>query len=199
MPFVGDDSGPFPYRILFVDDDLSLAGLYADLLRGRGYIVHVAEGGFKALACLRQGLPDLVISDLCMPGMSGMELLAIIRQRFPQLPLMAVSASDILSSDALTADATISRGEAAVQVLLDTVARLLRRRNMALIAMPGRLPWVAPPEDQHERWLTCAECLRVFQPSPEALAKADLAGVHICTCVYCGHEQAFLVGDTKAA
>jgi len=197
MPSQGDESGPFPYRILFVDDDVSLAGLYAELLRGQGYVVHVAEGGFKALAYLRRALPDLVISDLCMPGMSGMELLAIIRQRFPQLPLMAVSAADILPSDALTADAAISREELAVQQLFDTVARLLRR-HAAPISLPGRLPWIAQ-WPVHGLYLTCAECLRTFHPPAEAVANADITGVHICTCVYCGHEQSFLVGDESEA
>lgn len=198
MPIMGEESGPFPYRILFVDDDLGLAGLYADLLRGRGYVVHVAEGGFKALACLRQALPDLVISDLCMPGMSGMELLAIIRQRFPQLPLMAVTAADILSSDVLSADAAINRGELAVQQLFDTVAHLLRRRGTTTIALPGHLPWMAPRPVQ-EIWLTCDECLRPFRPSADAMAARDVAGVHTCACVYCGHIQAFLMGAEREA
>lgn len=197
MQSAGDDSGPFPYRILFVDDDLRLAGLYADLLRARGYVVHVANGGFEALACLRQALPDLVISDLCMPGMSGMELLAIIRQRFPHLPLLAISAADILSLEANAADVTINRGDEAMQQLLENLTRLLRPRHAGPIALPGRLPWVARRSMQ-ELWLTCSECLRSFRASSEAVARVDRVGIHTCTCVHCGHAQPFLIGDDAA-
>lgn len=194
----GEESGPFPYRILYVDDDLKLAGLYADLLRSRGYEVRVAEGGFAALACLRKALPDLVISDLCMPGMSGMELLGIIRQRFPQLPLLAISAADMIPPDVLAADGMIRRDEQAVEELFGAVGRLLRPYHSdRTIAMPGRVPWVARPTTQ-ELWLTCGDCLRPMRVPASALAQADVIGVYTSTCGYCGHVQPFLIGDEAA-
>jgi CheY-like chemotaxis protein len=54
-----------------------------------GYEVRTSEDGFSALVQLRAALPDLIVSDLRMPNMSGFELLSIIRRRFPQIPVIA--------------------------------------------------------------------------------------------------------------
>lgn len=55
-----------------------------------GFSVRTAEDGFTALQILREVLPDIILSDLRMPGMSGFELLSIVRRRFPaQLPSAA--------------------------------------------------------------------------------------------------------------
>lgn len=192
-------AGSFSFRILYVDDDVRLGGLYAELLRSRGYEVHFAHGGFAALAALRQSLPDLVISDLRMPGMSGLELLAVIRQRFPGLPLLAVSGDDGLAAAALTADAAIGRAEAPGQKVYELVARLLHPPTARRApAGPSPLPWVArrPGRDS---WLTCGECLRAFRVPAAALALADAAGVRICACPHCGTPQRFVTGDGEAA
>lgn len=56
-----------------------------------GYDVVAAEDGFRALSQLRKKLPDVVLSDLDMPGMSGFELLSVMRRRFPQISTVAMS------------------------------------------------------------------------------------------------------------
>ncbi len=57
-------SGPFPYRILIVEDDPSLRELGRLLLTAQSYEVHGAGDGFEGLAALKHSLPDLIISDL---------------------------------------------------------------------------------------------------------------------------------------
>ena len=57
-----------------------------------GFSVRVAEDGFVALKILREVLPDLILTDLRMPGMSGFELLSIVRRRFPHIPTIATIA-----------------------------------------------------------------------------------------------------------
>ena len=54
-----------------------------------GYEVGIAKDGFAALALMRGALPDLIVSDLKMPNMSGFEFLSIARRRFLQIPTIA--------------------------------------------------------------------------------------------------------------
>jgi CheY-like chemotaxis protein len=74
-----------------VDDDPSVRNILAMSLMAAGYDVVDAEDGFRALSQLRKKLPDVVLSDLDMPGMSGFELLSVVRRRFPQIPTVAMS------------------------------------------------------------------------------------------------------------
>ena len=78
-------------HILVVDDNPGVRETLAMLLRCAGYDVAVAEDGFAALSQLRKTLPDVVVSDLEMPRMSGFELLSIVRRRFPQILTVAMS------------------------------------------------------------------------------------------------------------
>jgi len=81
----------FRFRTLFVDDDAALRESSALIVKTFGHEVLTAEDGFHALVELRSVLPELIVSDLRMPGMSGFELLSIVRQRFPHIPVIAIS------------------------------------------------------------------------------------------------------------
>lgn len=70
--------------ILLVDDDQQLRTLFGSILRGRGYYVIEAESGSAGLEMARKHLPDLILSDIDMPGGDGANLLRHIR-RDPQL------------------------------------------------------------------------------------------------------------------
>src|ERR1017187_10216940 len=78
-------------RVLLIDDDPLIRKLISGYLVAAGYVVKTAVDGLDALGKLRAGLPDLIISDLNMPRMSGMELLHIVRNRFPQIPVIVIS------------------------------------------------------------------------------------------------------------
>ena len=83
-------------RILVVDDDQNAAAALADLLRDEGYATEVAYRGNDALALERTFRPDLLITDMHMPVMSGVELLHALRQGRRSVPaiLMTTDASD---------------------------------------------------------------------------------------------------------
>ena len=81
----------FKYRILVVDDEPLIRQTSAMVLASNGYEVRTAGDGFEALIELRQALPDLIISDLSMPNMSGFELLSVVRRRFPEIPVIAIT------------------------------------------------------------------------------------------------------------
>jgi CheY-like chemotaxis protein len=78
-------------QVLVVDDDPGVRDSVAMLLQSEGYNVTAAEDGFGALLQLRKVMPDVIVSDLNMPRMSGFELLALVRRRFPRIVLVAMS------------------------------------------------------------------------------------------------------------
>jgi CheY-like chemotaxis protein len=72
------------FRILVVDDEECIREVFGQLLQREGYEVATAKDGFDALLKLKQFLPDVIISDLNMPRMSGFEFLSVVRRRFLQ-------------------------------------------------------------------------------------------------------------------
>ena len=81
----------FHYLLLVVDDEPRIRDLFQSTLATHGYEVLLAKDGFAALAQMRGALPDLILTDLRMPNMSGFEFLSVVRRRFPQIPTIAVS------------------------------------------------------------------------------------------------------------
>jgi CheY-like chemotaxis protein len=100
------------FRLLVVDDEPDIREVTSAMLAEEGYEVLTAGDGQEALEVLPRFCPDLVITDLRMPRLSGFELLAIIRERFPRLPVIAVSGE--FSGDEMppnvTADAFLAKG-----------------------------------------------------------------------------------------
>ena len=66
-------------RVLVVDDDPSLAEMLTIVLRGEGFEPHVVSSGDKALAAFRQHRPDVVLLDLMLPGMDGIDVCKALR------------------------------------------------------------------------------------------------------------------------
>jgi DNA-binding NtrC family response regulator len=81
-------------RVLIVDDERSAADYLQALLEERGCAVRATADGIEALIALEAGAYDLVISDIRMPKMDGLELLSHLRQRWPELPVIMLTAND---------------------------------------------------------------------------------------------------------
>ncbi|HYF43134.1 MAG TPA: sigma 54-interacting transcriptional regulator [Ramlibacter sp.] len=79
-------------RILIVDDDPALLRLLSLRLREEGHSVMEATGGEAALALLDQELPQLLITDLRMGGMDGLQLFEAVHSRYPLLPVLMLTA-----------------------------------------------------------------------------------------------------------
>jgi CheY-like chemotaxis protein len=88
----------FKCRVLVVEDDPLVLQTTAAIVHSCGFSVRTAEDGFVALKVLRAVLPDIILTDLRMPGMSGFELLSIVRRRFPHIPTIAISGEYILAN-----------------------------------------------------------------------------------------------------
>ena len=79
------------YTILVVEDELELRKIYERSLSAEGYRLILAESGARALAELKETKVDLLITDLKMANMSALEMLPIIKQENPKLPVFVVS------------------------------------------------------------------------------------------------------------
>ncbi|MFH1010917.1 MAG: response regulator, partial [bacterium] len=85
-------------RILVVDDEESMREFLTVVLSKEGYSVHAVGSGKEALEALAQDGFALLISDLRMPEMSGLELVALARKRHPQLAVIVITAFASLES-----------------------------------------------------------------------------------------------------
>ena len=82
-------------KILVIEDDRETAGLISEELRDRGYDVHVAYDGREGFAAILKTMPDLVLSDISMPVMTGFEVLerlTALAPRFSNMPFVFLTA-----------------------------------------------------------------------------------------------------------
>jgi CheY-like chemotaxis protein len=82
-------------RVLVVDDDDDVCGVIADVLRARGHAVHAAGCGAEALVRVATVATDLILLDLVLPDMSGVELLERRRHApWAEVPVVILSGSE---------------------------------------------------------------------------------------------------------
>jgi nitrogen regulation protein NR(I) len=79
-------------NILIVDDDAQLRQSFEKLLTAEGHTVRTAGSGEAALSAVQAALPDLVIIDVRMPGMSGLEAFKAVHEIEPKLPVIIMTA-----------------------------------------------------------------------------------------------------------
>ena len=75
-------------NILLIDDDEALLKAIGRSLTDRGHALRTASSGREALRLMAEAPPDLMISDIEMPGMDGVALLRAVRKRFPDMPVI---------------------------------------------------------------------------------------------------------------
>jgi len=81
-------------RIIVIDDQEAIRRLIRRTLESRGYSVFEASDGADGLRLLAQQAADLVITDIFMPGLDGIETLRQIRKEFPQVKVIVISGGD---------------------------------------------------------------------------------------------------------
>ena len=120
-------------RILIVDDEANARTALAELLREEGYTVETAADGFKALPKLEEFSPDVLLTDLKMPGMDGLELMHKARELDPENAAVVMTAFGAVD----TAVAAMRQGAADyltkpinVEELLIVLDRVLDRRRL---------------------------------------------------------------------
>lgn len=171
-------------QVLVVDDESELRASLCLELTELGYDVRSAESGFAALSEIRNSSPDILISDLFMPNMSGFELLSIVRRRFPSIQVIAMSGAFTGNTipDGVPADGFYQKDEG-IAALLKIVMSVSEKQMTAREESPI---WFS--QNGHDLsgspyvTMACPECLRAF---PLALHD-PISARKITACIHCG-------------
>jgi CheY-like chemotaxis protein len=186
-------------RILIVDDTAGVRTTISHVLAEVGYRVRSAEDGFSALREIRQEVPDVLLSDLNMPGMSGFELLQVVRHRFPAILLVAMSGafsgSEVPSG--VAADAFYQKGSsmgALLQILMTPHQMKRPAPQPSRAATPLWIPWNGNESARlGQVTIACSECMRTFAKALEGPTNL----VRETDCVHCGNPIQYSIVTTS--
>ena len=182
----------FKTRLLVVDDELAILQTMTAILEGQGFVVRTADDGFAALNLLRRTEPDLIISDLRMPNMSGFELLSIVRRRYPHIPVIAISGEYVLEGmpARLIVDAFFQKGGYTPPQLIESIRQLLTDGPIRPhLGKADKAPLWIPRRDADYVVVTCTDCLRSF-PVQDTSRGTE---IHESECPSCGTMVRYLV------
>jgi CheY-like chemotaxis protein len=117
------------WKILLVDDNTVVRDMLVDLVGSLGYHADAAAGGEEALAMFDRAQYGMVLTDLLMPGMSGWDVLAALRQRDPHMPVVIVTGSPVVGDPrASQPGVAVLKKPVDVAVLDSMIKRMLQAR-----------------------------------------------------------------------
>jgi CheY-like chemotaxis protein len=183
-------------KVLIVDDDAQVRQVMTAVIGRMGFSVVAAEDGFSALAEIRRQMPDIIVSDLFMPKMSGFELLSVVRRRFPWIKVIAMSGSFLANEipDGVSADGFYPKGSNPRPLIasleeMATAARATLARN----PKPNAFLWIPKIGRDGDgavfALICCPECLRA---SPHSLPDQE-DGFRATACQFCLQTIRFAV------
>jgi DNA-binding response OmpR family regulator len=187
------------HRVLVVDDDSSVRKTMAMVLNMAGYDVSTADDGFEALLQLRMAVPNVIISDLNMPQMSGFEFLSVVRRRFPEVAVIAISGAYAFGNHVpggVIADAFYAKGQYHPKELLHTVAELIRTNGTGAINQHRQSAPVWIPRNGKDSQgvpfivLTCTDCLRSF---PLSVVEEGVQEIQETPCLFCTTPVRYII------
>jgi CheY-like chemotaxis protein len=110
-----------PLLVLIVEDEEPIATALSFIVEDAGYVPLIAMHGRQALDLLRDRHPALIITDLMMPYMDGAQLIRAVRARYPDLPIVLMTAAGVQHSVATDADEIVPKpfNIADIEELLD--------------------------------------------------------------------------------
>jgi len=170
--------------ILIVEDEESVRTSLAQVLTYLGFRTRSAADGLAALKEIRAEVPDLLLSDLNMPEMSGFELLSIIHRRYPAIYVIAMSGmpSEDQIPTGVIADAFYRKGGGMRDLLKIVEARSPQRREHGDTPQPI---WVQRTYHDTSSGefvaIACPECFRAFPQATNGTVNLILD----TSCVYC--------------
>lgn len=191
-------------RILVVDDEPGIRDSLAMLLTDVGYEVSTAVDGFDALLRLKTFVPDVIISDLNMPQMSGFELLSVLRRRFPEISVTAMSGaydSGDLVPGGVIADAFYAKGRHHPEELLRIIADLVQTSELRAVSHQKLSAPVWIPRNGNDSngvpfiVLTCTQCLRSF---PLSVLSEEVEEIQVTPCLFCSNPVRYIIDFSVA-
>ena len=121
--------------ILVIDDEQGILETLRILLRNEGFDVTVAQGGKAGLEQLKGSAPDIVLTDVKMPGVGGLDILAAVKEQDPATPVVLMTAQASLQ----TAIQALNLG--AFRYIQKPCAPAVRPRTSCRAARESRTPW----------------------------------------------------------
>ena len=186
---------PSAKRVLVVDDEPDIRNTLFHVFRQMGHDVDCAEDGFSALERIRVAQPDIILSDLNMPGMSGFELLSVVRRRLPGIYVIATSGaySGAQIPRGIAADAFYEKASD-FKTLLKVLAEAAGVEDPVERSSDEIPPmWISQENleqlDGSELIVNCPECLRNSTPSCDDAPWK----IHDTRCVYCNTEIRYAI------
>lgn len=182
--------------VLLVDDDPTIRNFLSSQLEKAGFKAQQAEDGIDGLVKLRDKLPKVIISDLQMPRMSGIEFISVVRRRFPSIPVIVLSGSiERELPEEVRPDRWFRKYAQQVPELLQAVHDLARKTpDYADLPQVVSTPVRTRPDGDGYFVLTCTDCLRLFQmPSAPENKTVEWTAV----CVYCEARVPFLIESSE--
>ncbi|WP_420238346.1 response regulator [Telmatobacter bradus] len=192
-----DDMFNSSMKLLVVDDAPAIRSSISALLSEIGYQVRTAADGFEALAAIRMNIPNILLSDLNMPGMSGFELLSVVRRRYPSIQVVAMSGSfsgeEVPSG--VIADAFFQKGYS-TRSLLRIIESLGHHKLRPMIHPVATAPLLIQRnglDSSGNPYVTidCPECLRSFHET----IGGSLAPVREASCNHCRQSIYYAIAD----
>ena len=182
-------------KVLIVDDELLIRTTMSLVLAEMGYQVRSAEDGFCALREIHQEMPDILLTDLNMPDMSGFELLSVVGLRFPAVHKIAMSGAYLGTEvpSGVSADAFYRKGSG-MESLLHILGALPQIKRRAPQPSSSAAPlWIhrndhgCAPETCVT--ISCPVCLRSF---PQAIDDSD-GLVRETDCIHCSNPIQYTI------
>jgi CheY-like chemotaxis protein len=181
--------------LLIVDDAPAIRRALSQVFAESGYAARTAEDGYAALDEIRRQVPEFLISDLNMPGMSGFELLRVVRREFPLIRVIAMSGAFSVDEvpPGVAADAFYQKGRGIAE-LLKIMKFLPQPERWAQQSSPAPSPvWIARYQrnaaGEGYATIECPECMGTF---PKVLNGA-IHPINEADCLFCGSPVRYAI------
>jgi CheY-like chemotaxis protein len=181
--------------LLIVEDEADTRYLLTQIFTMRGLNVRAAEDGFAALQMIRSTVPDILLSDLNMPGMSGFELLYVVRKLYPEIHVIATSGAYSGKSvpKGIAADGFHEKASGLSNLFeLMDLAAILGTAAFYAHRTPTPL-WIDleshAPFESNNVLLNCPACLRPFR---QTVHEID-AEIRETKCRFCGGKVDYAI------
>ena len=194
-------TAPAEGRILVVDDEPSIVDSVATVLRYEGYDVDVAHTGRSALQKAQQGLFDLIVLDVMLPDLDGLEVTRRIRSDGLDVPVLFLTAKsdveDRIAGLTIGGDDYVSKPFSLMEIVARTKA-ILRRRAAPDDERKLQFADLVMDEESHEVWragtpikLTATEfnLLRIFLLNPRHVLSKDQIIDHVWHYDFGGNQN----------
>jgi CheY-like chemotaxis protein len=175
-------------RLLIVDDDPGTRFSLCQIFNCMGYDVRGADSGFAALRDMRESVPQILLADLTMEKMSGHELLSIVRRRFPEIYVIAMTGVYLGGNwpEGLPADASYEKATGLAALFQKVKTGCLagagsesfrQARRSAPIWVPRH---TSAPAEKGPEMIGCPDCLRPFPRG-----QVGQGAVQEAECIHC--------------